>query len=92
MVCKGRSNEGSDVGGGGGEKVLHVPGQSLGQGKVTDSSLPRMGASDRGDKTTEGGQESRKQEGDHEKGKETRLSEQPNGIIANLDEENREGL
>ena len=49
-----------------------------------------MGASDRGD--AEGGQESRKQKGDHEKGKETSLSEQPNGIIANLDEENREWL
>ena len=37
------------------EKALYVPGQNLGQGKVTDSSLPRMGASDRGDETTEGG-------------------------------------
>ena len=55
MVCKGRSDEGRDGGGGGEEKALHVPGQSLGQGKVTDSSLPRMGASDRGDETIEGG-------------------------------------
>ena len=40
---------------GGKEKALHVSGQSLGQGKVTDSSLPHMGASDRGDETIEGG-------------------------------------
>ena len=57
-----------------------------------DPALPCMGASDRGDETIEGGQESRKQKRDHEKGKETSLGEQPTGIIANLDEENTKGL
>ena len=91
MVCKGRSNKGR-WGGGEKDKTLHASRKSLGQGKVTDSSLPRMGASDRGDKTTEGGQESRKQEGDHEKGKETSLGEQPTEVITNLDEGKTEGL
>ena len=83
-----------DVWGGGGEKdkTLHAPGRSLGQGKISDPALPRMEASERGDETTEGGQESRKQKRDHEKGKETSLGEQPTGVIANLDEENTEGL
>ena len=74
------------------DKTLHAPGRSLGQGKISNPALPRMEASDSGDETTEGGQESRKQKGDHEKGKETSLGEQPTGVIANLDEENTEGL
>ena len=51
-----------------------------------------MKASVRGDETTEGGKEGNKLKGDHEKGKETSLSEQPTEVITNLDEENIEGL
>ena len=92
MAYKGRSDKGRLGGGGEKDKTLHAPGRSLGQGKISDPALPRMEASERGDETTEGGQESRKQKGDHEKGKETSLGEQPTGVIANLDEENTEGL
>ena len=54
--------------------------------------LPSVKASVRGDETTEGGKEGNKLKGDHEKGKETSLSEQPTEVITNLDEENIEGL
>lgn len=77
---------------GGQRKASHAPGRSLEQQKGAESPLPHLGANDRGEEHTEGGQESRKQRGDHEKGKETGLGEHPYGIIANLEEENREGL
>ena len=79
-------------GGGEKDKTLHAPGRSLGQGKSLDSALPSVKASVRGDETTEGGKEGNKLKGDHEKGKETSLGEQPTEVITNLDEENIEGL
>ena len=57
-----------------------------------DSALPSVKASVRGDETTKGGKEGNKPKGDHEKGKETSLGEQPTEVITNLDEENTEGL
>nr|POE82482.1 hypothetical protein CFP56_75374 [Quercus suber] len=70
----------------------HTPGMSLENEKIPEPTLPHQGDSDRGEETTEEGQESRKQRKDHEKGKETSLSELSQGINANLVKEKREGL
>lgn len=73
-------------------KSIHALGSSLEHKKGTEFLLPFLEPSDRGEEHTEGGQESRNQRKDHEKGKETSLGEHSEGLIANLEEENRERL
>ena len=87
----GRGGPAKDMVGGKGMNV-HAPGRSVEQEKISESPLPYQGDSDREEETTEGGLESRKQRGDHGKGKETNLGEHSQGISTNLVKENREGL
>lgn len=73
-------------------KSIHALGSSLEHKKGTEFLLPFLEPSDKGEEHTKGGQESRNQRKDHEKGKETSLGKHSEGQIANLEEENRERL
>ena len=87
----GKGGPAKGVMGGKGMNV-HAQGGSVEQEKVSESQLPYQGDSDREEEITEGGLESRKQRGDHERGKEINLGEHSQGISANLVKENRVGL
>ena len=77
---------------GGRGRSSHAPEMSLENGKISESTLPHMGESDRGEESIEGDLESRKQRNDHEKGKETNLREYSQGINTKLVKENGQGL